>query len=183
MLEHDAWYDQSELVLLARLSEIGNASPELVHRDIELVDGNHQVDEEAVDHQLQAAAIAHERHRAGLQVDDTRALIRARSPAVRTRACGSAARVLDDPGACDLSLALDRRSGDLRSRFAKGRLDEVLEECRFARGETPVIGAKPRDGHCRSHADKQHCGTDRPRVPDGEERERRRNSGKKDETD
>jgi hypothetical protein len=54
MLEHDAWYDQSELVLLARLSEIGDASPELVHRDVELVNGNHQVDEEAVDHLLQA---------------------------------------------------------------------------------------------------------------------------------
>src|SRR5216684_1031411 len=54
MLEHDARYDQSELGLLARLSEVGNAGPELVHRDVEVVDGDHQVDQEAIDYLLQA---------------------------------------------------------------------------------------------------------------------------------
>ena len=54
MLEHDAWNDQSELVLLARLSQIGSAGPELVHRDVEFIDGNHKVDKQAIDDLLNA---------------------------------------------------------------------------------------------------------------------------------
>src|SRR5689334_1336191 len=54
MLERDAGNDQSELVLLARLRQIGNARPELVHRDVEFVDGDHQVDKQTIDHLLDA---------------------------------------------------------------------------------------------------------------------------------
>ena len=50
MFEHDARHDQSELVLLARLREIGNAGPELIHRDVEIVDSLHNVEKEAIDH-------------------------------------------------------------------------------------------------------------------------------------
>jgi len=54
MLKYDARNDQSELILLARLGEIGNASPELVHRDVEFVNCNHQVDKQTIYHLLDA---------------------------------------------------------------------------------------------------------------------------------
>jgi len=66
--------------------------------------------------------------------------------------------------------------------FGQGCSDEVFKECGFARWKTPVIGPHPGDNHGRGHADKEYGDCHRPRVPDGQERERRGKSGKKNET-
>ena len=58
MLEHDTRHNQAQLVGLASLADVGNAGPELVHGDVELVDGHHEVGKKAISHLLQAGITA-----------------------------------------------------------------------------------------------------------------------------
>ena len=43
MLERDAGHQQAQLVRLGILADVAHAGPEFVHRDIEVVDGHHEI--------------------------------------------------------------------------------------------------------------------------------------------